>query len=190
KFPSCEPRYGKQDVELLPLPGLSGSIHKRRVLTVDRPGLAVRVDVVGMIAVPHLDFVDAIEKDAAVAPGRVFALGAGGRAPLDVQLDITKVFAGEEVPRLGRDFHVAIFDLPSRRLTFFGSPLGKVRAIEKNDGIRGWPARVVLRAARSWGNDLRMRPLRIVHTPLATRKHRRVLVARREDALRISREST
>src|SRR4051812_28276521 len=80
-----ESRAMKDDVVGLPLAGRPARVHERRVLPVDRRGVAVSVrDIV--IRVEYLNLVSAHQKHAAVAALLPIALWRRRRAPLDVKL--------------------------------------------------------------------------------------------------------
>ena len=75
-----EPRAAEGDVVALPLAGRARGVGQRRVLAVDRPGLAVGVGL-GPVGVEHLDLELAHQEDAAVAAVLAGARRAGSARP-------------------------------------------------------------------------------------------------------------
>src|SRR5205823_14696398 len=89
-------RSGEYDAVGLPFARPAGRVDERRVLSINRRGLTVRVrDVVK--AVEDLDFVPAHEKDAAVAAILILASRRIRRRPLDMQLAVAEFIPGRDV---------------------------------------------------------------------------------------------
>src|SRR5678816_2119265 len=101
----------KHDVVALPFAGLAGCIDEGWPLSVNRAGLSVGVgEVVGRVE--HLNFVSALQKDAAVASVLTVAADLSRRSPFDVQLDIAELFFGSKIAGVGCHFHVAVLEFP------------------------------------------------------------------------------
>jgi hypothetical protein len=67
-----------------------------------------------------------------------------------VQLTISEFLNGLNVARSGHNFHVAIFNFPSGRTSIFDAdPFRQIFAVKKDDGVRRWLARRLLRAKPS-----------------------------------------
>src|SRR4051812_16677325 len=69
-----EARPVEDDVVYLPFARFARSIHERRRLPVDRGGLAIRIRRV-LEGIEHLNFVAAVEEDAAIAAALAIAYG-------------------------------------------------------------------------------------------------------------------
>src|SRR5678815_244686 len=87
--PAVEAGPVEHDVVGLPDSGPPARVDQRRVLPIDRPGLAVGIGH-APVGVQDLHFVETHEKHAAVAAVLVLAHGGQRRGPLDVELHIAK----------------------------------------------------------------------------------------------------
>src|SRR2546430_17530361 len=157
EFAGCiEARAMPDDVVGLPLARSASSVYQRRILAVNRGDLAVGVSL-AVVRIKNLNFVKAHQEDAAVAAVLVFALGRIGLTKFDVELAIAKTVLGADVASLGRDFKVAVFDLPlGGAAILLLHPFGKVFAVEEDNGVRRRLAGCVLRASRAGSNDRRV----------------------------------
>ena len=163
-------RRFKNDVVGLPFARRFAGVDQRRRLAVDGRALAVRVSL-GLEGVEHLNFVHAVDENAAVAAALACASGRGGLGKFDVQLEIGPLAARANAAAApGLD--ATIPHWPGRSLPPAVLPLGKVLAIEEDLGIRG--RRGVLAEGRPWGDDAGLRAIRVVQVPFAAREHRRV----------------
>ena len=103
-------------------------------MTIEGAGLAVGIGLV-LVGIEHLDFVAALQVNTAVAATLAIAFDLGRRGPLDVELDVTKLFPGADAAG-GVDFHRAVLEDPFRFFSSLGAlPFGKVLSIEENDAI-------------------------------------------------------
>ncbi len=138
-----EPRAAEGDVEGLPLAGRPRRVEQRRVLAVDRPGLAVGVGL-GLVRVEHLDLELAHQEDSAVAAVLPLAARRLGGGPLGMELDISKFSPWSRSSRSRARF-------PSRPSTSFqASPTELSRR-------RGWCRRTG--RPHPWGASPRSRRL-------------------------------
>src|SRR6266699_5157487 len=157
-------RTVKNDIVSLPLARRARSVHQRRVLAVDRRGLAVRVSL-ALVGVQDLRLVEPLQENAAVAAVLAFAFGRRRFRELDVQLAVAEGFARIDVTRLGHNFGITVFDLPFRGGAVLVRPFGKILAIEKNCGIRRRTTGRILRAWRSGIDRRRHGTIGIVNFP-------------------------
>ena len=171
----------EDDVVALPLARLAAAVDQRRILAVDRPGLAVGVrDVV--IRVQHLHLVAAHDDHAAVAAALAVAGRRRSARPTRCEAERRRTTASCKMlpdPALGH--HVAVLDRPGRRAR--PRPCACIAQLERSLPSNSTTASdgalpgVVLRAARARRDDRRIRPAGVVHVPLAVRLHRGVLKA-------------
>ena len=149
KFDSIPDRLMEYDIVSLPLTGLAGGVHHRRILGVDCAGLTV-----GIVGVLHVRWVRAIglknlnlvivhEKHAGVAVHlRTFFVGNDSArlwmTELDMQLAVAERLAGEDVSAVlpARDgIEIPFFGkLPTGRLTVLVAPVllkGLLGSVEK-----------------------------------------------------------
>jgi hypothetical protein len=75
-----EARAMKNNIVGLPFPGLPRGIHQRRILPINRRGFTVCIGYV-LVRIENLDFIESLQKDAAVAPILVPPFGRRGRGP-------------------------------------------------------------------------------------------------------------
>src|SRR5262245_4924147 len=120
----AEDRRVVDDVVGLPFTGFAAGVDQRRILFVNRAGLAVEVSLV-VVRIEHLDFVAALQEDSAVATALAFAYDLGRRGPFDVQLDIIKFPPGSDSAGSANDNHRAVLHFPFRRSIAIGA--GPVR---------------------------------------------------------------
>ncbi len=126
---------GVHHVVGLPFAGLLGGVHQWHGLLVNTARLAIGVGAV-VIAVEYLQFVEALHKHTAVAAPLAVALHLGGRAPLDVQLEIAKIALGLDATLAGGGDDGIFGNRPARRAAFDRLPLIEVATVEQHDGIR------------------------------------------------------
>src|SRR5437667_562942 len=102
-----EARSPEENVVALPLTRWTADVHQRRILTVNRRCLAIRIGVV-VIGIKHLDLIETHQINAAIASSLPFALCRKGSGPLDMKLHISKRAASVDVAAsLGR-FRVSV----------------------------------------------------------------------------------
>jgi len=134
-------------------------------LAVDRGGLAVGVGFT-FVGVEDLDFVEAVEEDAAVAAILILAFRGLRLGEFDVELAIAEGFAGVEVAGLGGDFELSVFYFPLGGRAVFALPLGEIFAVEEDDSVGGRAAGRFLCACRAGIDYWRDRAVRVVELPL------------------------
>ena len=129
-----EARAMEDDVVGLPLARPTAGVDEWRVLSVDRGCLSVRVGLT-LVGIEHLNFIEAVQKHAAVATVLVLTVGRAGRGPFDVQLAVPKGASRLHVSRARGDLEVSIADFPFRRAAIGSLPLGQVRATEQHGRV-------------------------------------------------------
>lgn len=129
-----EARAVEDDVIPLPFARRARSVDLRWILTVDRGGLAIGVGSV-VVGIENLNFVEALQKDAAVAALLAFAVRRRGLAKLDVQLAIAKGFFRSHFARLRHDFDVTVLEFPFGGAAVVLLPLRKIFSVEEHDGV-------------------------------------------------------
>src|SRR5262245_367201 len=120
----AEDRRVVDDVVGLPFAGFAAGVDQRRVLFVNRAGLAVEVGLV-IVRIEHLDFVAPLQEDSAVSTPLAFANDLGRRGPFDVQLDVVKFPLGSDGAGSANDDHRAVLYIPFGRTFAIGA--GPVR---------------------------------------------------------------
>ena len=80
---AAEDRCGKNDIVRLPFARRQAGIDQRGYLFVDRSRLAIAVGLM-LVGIQHLNFIQPLEKDAAVASILAFFQGLGGATPFDM----------------------------------------------------------------------------------------------------------
>src|SRR6266852_2842870 len=154
----------KNDVVGLPLARRARRVDLRRELAIDGGGLAVGVGFT-FVGVEDLDFVEAVEEDAAVAAVLVRAFGGARLGEFDVQLAIAEGFAGVDVAGFGDDFEISVFYFPLGGRAVFALPLGEIFAVEEDDSVGGRAAGRFLCACRAGIDYWRDRAVRVVDLP-------------------------
>ena len=160
-----EPWTVEDDVVGLPLARRTCGIHQRRILAIDRAGLAVRVGLVP-VGLQHLNFVQRVQIHAAVARLLIAAMGRVRGSPLDVQLAISERLLGDDVAGAGGDLEVAVAQFPGDGLSVVLLPGGKVPAVEELHGIGRSGAGVLLRAGFAGRDHGGQRPATVAGFPL------------------------
>src|SRR2546430_17638084 len=107
----------ENDVIGLPLARWTAGVHQRRILAVNRGGLAIGVGFI-VEAIHHLHFVSRHQIDAGVSAVLSIGFGGIGRGPLDVKLAIAIAFPGLNAAFARDDLHVAVLYLPHRLAAF------------------------------------------------------------------------
>jgi len=111
----------KDDVIGLPLSGRSAGVDERGILAIDGAGHSVGIGGV-LIGIENLNFVEAHQKNAAVAASLVFALDQFGCGPFDMELAGAEGLSGLNVAGAREDFYVAVSELPGSGLVgLFGT---------------------------------------------------------------------
>ena len=162
----------------LPFARRTRRVDQRWILAVDGSATAVGVRPV-LVAVEHLQFVPAEQKNAAVAPLLALAAGWLGRGEFQVELNVVKLVLGENVAAARLAHDGPVLNVPGRRLAVHCPPLGKILSIEQNADVGGGFARCLRRADRAGGDNFWLRTVRIVHVPFPAGQHGRVLVTDR-----------
>jgi hypothetical protein len=111
KFAVFELGSMEDDVVGLPLSWLAAGINERGILTIDGAGHSVGIGWV-LIGIENLNFVEAHQKDAAVAASLVFALNQFGGGPFDMELAGAEGLFGLNVAGAREDFDIAVFEFP------------------------------------------------------------------------------
>lgn len=113
-----EDRSGEDDVVTVPLAHGYGGVNQRRVLLVDRSGLAVGVGIAS-VGFEYLDLIAFLKEYTAIAALLAFLAGLLRAAPFEVQLNVFKVAAGLDESAAGLNGHDAVFDRPFYRTFVF-----------------------------------------------------------------------
>src|SRR6185312_1396998 len=181
-FVSIHFRGFEDDVVSLPLAGLARRVLERRPLTVDGADLSIGIG--GIVpAIEHLNFIAALQENAAVAAVLAVAANFGGVGENHVELHIAELFLRHDVTLAESHFHVAVLDLPAglaglrhrtgRHHLLRPLPVGEIFSIKEDDGVRrGIPIRILTRR-----DFRRMRARGIMHVPLLSGNERRVSIA-------------
>jgi hypothetical protein len=154
----------KNDVVDLPLTRRARGVHKGRELTIDGSRLAIGVGFT-LVGVEDLDFVETVKKDAAIAAILIFALRRIGLGEFDVKLAVAEGVASVKLAGFRHNFEVTVFYFPFRRIAVFVLPLGKILAVEEDDGVGGRSPGSFLRACGAWVDRDRDRAIPVVDFP-------------------------
>jgi len=160
-----ETRSVKNNVVRLPLARWQRSIHLRRILSIDRGSLAVRVGPI-LVGIENLYFVKPHQENAAVPAFLAFSVGRSGFAKFHVKLAIAECFFAVDRTGVGNNFHVAVLHFPFGRAAVLARPLGKIFSIEEDDRIGRWKTRMILRTEGSGIDYRRNGTARIVNLPV------------------------
>jgi hypothetical protein len=143
-----EARGVEDDVVSLPLGRFPGGIDQRRMLFIDGAGLAVGISFI-LVGIEHLQFVAALQVDAAVAAPLACAFDFQGWGPLDVDLAIPEGLGGGNAAG-AIDRRDAVLDLPSGGAAGVIFLARQIPAVKEDNGVgRG----------RARGDDGRFRGL-------------------------------
>src|SRR6266550_4654113 len=104
-------RTVKNNVVGLPFARRTRGVHQRRILAINRRGLAIGIRL-ALIGIEDLSLVESLQENAAVAAVLVFAFRGGRLGKFHVQLAIAKRFACLNVPGLWHNLEVAVLDFP------------------------------------------------------------------------------
>ncbi|MCG3120490.1 MAG: hypothetical protein ALAOOOJD_03222 [bacterium] len=162
---ASETRPAKNDIVTLPFARRQAGIDQRRILAINRCRLTVGVSQ-ALIRIEHLHFVAAHQKDTAVAAILPLLLFGRRRGPFDMQLHIAPRGLGLNITAALHRHHIAVFNLPFRRLAFGIAPVRQIFAVEQNHSVRG---RRRGQGVFSRRNHRRMRPIHIMNFPLRLR---------------------
>src|SRR6266404_7590885 len=146
----------KNDVVTLPLAWSTRGVHQRRILAVNGGGLTIRVGLV-FVGIQYLNFIQAHQKNTAVAAPLAFALRGNRLGKFDMQLAVAERLPRVNVAGLRNGFEIAALYFPFRGTAIFVRPFQEIFSVKKHDGIGWWTPRRVLRARRSRINDCRQR---------------------------------
>src|SRR5258706_8020317 len=130
-----ETRAVPDDVVGLPLAWSARGVDQRRILAVDRGGLAIGVSLT-VVGIEHLNLVCPLlleKKNAAVL---IFTFRRIGLGEFHMQLAVAERVLGADVASLGHDFEVSVFHFPfGGAAVFFHHPLRQVFSIKENCSV-------------------------------------------------------
>ena len=163
----------KNDIIGLPFAWGPANVGQRRRLPVNRAALAVRISGV-VVTVEHLQFVNALHENAAVAA--LLAVAFGRRfGPFNMQLEVGELILGVDAAGAGFAFHIIVFLFPFDR-SFVTFPMGKIRAIKEHNGVRGRRGQIA-----EFGGGRHHRghgTIWVMHMPFAGRQQRSIGITR------------
>ena len=171
---AVEAGHGEDDVVDLPLPRRQGGVDLRRGLTINRGRLAVGVRAV-VVAVEHLDLVESLEKDAAVAAFLTVTARRRGFGELDVNLHVAEFLERVDAAAVGD--HGPVGQLPCGWVADVVRPRGEVVAVEEDHGVGRGASRGVGGGERAGSDHGGLGPVGVVNVPGHTGQQRSFLVA-------------
>ena len=84
-----------------------------------------------------MNFVEAHDKDAAIAAALALALDFGRAGEFKMVLNVAEARDAGDIARAGRDLHMAVGDLPPSFAALDALPTREIAAVEEDDRVGG-----------------------------------------------------